>query len=117
MVMDDVAEQREIVSALLTELNYSVDTVSSGGKGIEYLEDKSVNLLLLDMIMDPGMDGLDTYKQILQIHPGQKAIFASGFSETDHVKKALKLGAGQYIKKLYTLQKISEAIKNELNKS
>ncbi len=44
-------------------------------------------MLVLDMIMDPGMDGLDTYKQIIEFHPEQKAIIASGFSRTERVKE------------------------------
>jgi len=72
--------------------------------------------LILDMIMDPGIDGLETYKRILEIHPGQKAIIASGFSETDRVKEAQRLGAGPYIKKPYALEKIGLAIRDELRK-
>lgn len=62
------------------------------------------------------MDGLDTYKKILKMHPGRKAIIASGFSETDRVKKALSLGAGAYIKKPFLLEKIGLAVKEELGK-
>ena len=68
------------------------------------------------MIMDPGMDGLDTYKNILETHSGQKAIIASGFSETDRVKEVLSLGAGAYIKKPFLLEKIGLAVKEELEK-
>jgi len=68
------------------------------------------------MIMDPGIDGLETYKRILELHPEQKAIIASGFSETERVKEAQRLGAGQYIKKPYTLEKIGLAIQKELGK-
>ena len=46
----------------------------------------------------------------------QRAIIASGFSETDRVKEAQKLGAGQYIKKPYTLEKIGLAVKAELER-
>jgi DNA-binding NarL/FixJ family response regulator len=66
--------------------------------------------------MDPGIDGLDTYMKILEVHPRQKAIIASGFSETDRVKEAQKLGAGAYIRKPYTLERISIAVKTELGK-
>jgi DNA-binding NtrC family response regulator len=66
--------------------------------------------------MDPGMDGLDTYKQIIKLHPRQKAIIASGFSETDRVKEAQRLCAGAYVKKPYTLEKIGIAVKDELKK-
>ena len=45
------------------------------------------------------IDGLDTYKFIVEIHPGQKAIIASGYAETDRVKKAQGLGAGAYVEK------------------
>jgi YesN/AraC family two-component response regulator len=66
------------------------------------------------MIMDPGIDGLETYKRIIEIHPSQKAIITSGYSETGRVKKAQRLGVGQYIKKPYTLEKMGLAVKNEL---
>ena len=109
-------EQREIASQLLEKLGYSVTSVSSGEEAVEYLKKHTVNLIVLDMIMDPGIDGLDTYKQILELHPGQKAIIASGFSETERVKEAQRLGAGQYIKKPFILEKIGLAIKGELEK-
>ena len=41
--------------------------------------------------MDPGMDGLDIYKRVLELHPKQKAIIASGFSETDRVRGIKRL--------------------------
>ena len=66
------------------------------------------------MIMDPGIDGLDTYNKFLEINPNQKAIIASGYSETTRVEEAQKLGAGQYIKKPYTLEKIGTAVSVQL---
>jgi YesN/AraC family two-component response regulator len=68
------------------------------------------------MIMEPGMDGLDTYKKILEINPNQRAIIASGYSETERVREAQKLGASSYIKKPYLLEKIARVIKTELTK-
>ena len=66
------------------------------------------------MIMDPGIDGLETYKEIIKIYPNQKAILASGFSDTDRVKEAQNLGAGVYVKKPYTIEKIASAVKEGL---
>jgi DNA-binding NtrC family response regulator len=116
LVVDDVKEQRELALTLLTTLDYAVDTVSSGEEAVKYLKEHTVDLIVLDMIMDPGIDGLETYKKIIEVHPGQKAIIASGFSETDRVKEAQRLGAGQYIKKPYTLEKLGLAIKEELGR-
>jgi PAS domain S-box-containing protein len=115
LVVDDVEEQREIASAILKKLGYSVTSVSSGEEAVDYMENNPADLLVLDMIMDPGIDGLETYKRILELYPGQKAIIASGFSETKRVKKAQRLGAGQYIKKPYTFEKIGIAARGELD--
>ncbi|MDX9746594.1 MAG: hypothetical protein RBU31_08655, partial [Syntrophales bacterium] len=54
------------------------------------------------------------YRRILEIHPGQKAIIVSGFSETDRVGQARGLGAGAYVKKPYTIEKLGVSVKNEL---
>jgi DNA-binding NarL/FixJ family response regulator len=68
------------------------------------------------MIMQPGMDGLETYQKILQFHPEQKAVIASGFSESDMVKEAQSIGAGAYVKKPYSFENIGLAVKGELTK-
>jgi len=116
LIVDDIIEQREIASSMLEQLGYPVTSVSSGEEAIEYLKSRSADLIILDMIMDPGIDGLETYRRILELHPGQRAIIASGFSETERVKEAQKLGAGEYIKKPYTLEQIGLAVKKELEK-
>jgi signal transduction histidine kinase len=115
LVIDDVQEQREIASTLLTRLQYEVVAVPSGEAALEYLKEHSVDLLVLDMIMDPGMDGLDTYIEILKINPHQRAIIASGYAENERVKEAQQLGAGAYIRKPYTVEKIAQAVRTELD--
>ncbi|CAB1064614.1 sensory box histidine kinase/response regulator [Olavius sp. associated proteobacterium Delta 1] len=117
LVVDDVEEQREIACASLTKLGYSADAISSGEEAVEYLKKNSVELVVLDMIMQKGINGRETYEEILKIHPKQKAIIASGFTETEDVKAVQKLGAGKYIKKPYTIEKIGIAVKEELEKS
>ncbi len=114
LVVDDVKEQREIASQMLRKLGYIVSSVSSGDEAVEYLSRNSVDVLVLDMIMEPGIDGLDTYIKVLEIHPAQKAVIASGYSETTRVREAQRLGAGTYIRKPYTLEKIGLAVKKEL---
>jgi len=116
LVVDDVKEQREVATSLLTRLGYKVHAVSSGVEAVDFLKTHTIDLIILDMIMDPGIDGLETYRRILEINPSQKAIIASGFSETDRVAKAKEIGAGVYVRKPYILEKIGLAIKRELLK-
>jgi PAS domain S-box-containing protein len=115
LVVDDVLEQREIASMMLEKLGYNVDSVSSGEEAYDYVKEKQVDLLVLDMIMNPGIDGLETYKRILKINPTQKAIITSGFSVTKRVRKAQELGAMTYIKKPYSLEKIGIAVRKALD--
>ena len=114
LVIDDEDRQREIACALLTKLNYSAHAVPGGEQAVAYLKENSVDLIMLDMIMPMGMSGRETYEQVLRVRPNQKAIIASGFSETEDVKAVQKLGAGLYIKKPYTTEKIGLAVKKEL---
>jgi signal transduction histidine kinase/ActR/RegA family two-component response regulator len=114
LVVDDVEEQREIASEMLRKLGYSVESAASGEEAVEYMENNTTDLIILDMIMEPGINGRETYENIVKYHPNQKAIIASGFSETDDVKKAQELGAGKYIKKPYILEKIGLAVRDEL---
>jgi PAS domain S-box-containing protein len=114
LIVDDVLEQRQIASEMLEKLGYVVTTVASGEEAVKYLVDHSVDLIVLDMIMDPGIDGLETYKRILKLHPGQRSVIASGYSESERVKEAQKIGAGVYIKKPYLIEKFGRAVKKEL---
>jgi len=116
LVVDDIQEQRQIATEILEKLGYTVTTMPSGEEAIQYLHDHTTDLLVLDMIMEPGIDGLDTYKKILEIHPDQKSIIASGYSESTRVKEAQQLGAGTYVKKPYLLEKIGRAIRSELDR-
>jgi len=115
-MVDDVKEQRELATAMLSELGYRVSSVSSGEEAVTYLKTNRVDLMVLDMIMDPGIDGLETYQRVIEINPKQRAIIVSGFSETDRVKKAQELGAEAYVRKPYIREKIGLAIRKELDK-
>ncbi|NLA40272.1 MAG: PAS domain S-box protein [Smithella sp.] len=116
LVVDDIAEQRDVASGMLTKLGYRVHSVSSGEEAVEHLKENRADILILDMIMAPGMDGMEAYRRILEIHPKQKTILVSGFSETDRVRKAQLLGAGAYVKKPYVMETIGIAIRKELER-
>lgn len=114
LVVDDMAEQREMATAIFQKLGYMVDAVPSGESALAYLNEKPADLLLLDMVMEPGLDGLDTFKRALSIYPEQKAVIASGYTKNDRVQSALELGAS-FIHKPYRLEEIARAVKSMLN--
>ena len=116
LVVDDVAEQREMASELLATMGYATFTAENGTRAVEFLRANDVDLIVLDMIMEEGFDGLDTYREILGFKPGQKCIIASGFSESERVREAQRLGAGAYVSKPYTRSVIGKAVRDELDR-
>jgi signal transduction histidine kinase len=114
LVIDDVVEQREVAVALLTKLGYTATALPNGEAAVQYIQDNPVDLVVLDMIMDPGMDGLDTYREIIKHYPAQKAIIATGYCETERVKEAQKLGTGNCLVKPFTLEKLGKTVRAEL---
>ncbi|MDJ0886209.1 MAG: PAS domain S-box protein [Desulfobacterales bacterium] len=116
LVVDDVAEQRAVARRMLETLGYRVAVAASGEDALAYLEASPCDLVLLDMIMDPGIDGLETYRRIVDRRPGQKAIITTGFSQTDRVRKAQALGAGCYLQKPYTFEKLGQSVRSALDR-
>jgi len=116
LVVDDDDIQREVSSLLLTKLGYEVSSVKSGEKAIEFLKENPQDLVILDMVMPGGIDGTETYRQILKIRSQQRAIILSGFSETDRVLEVQRLGAGAFVKKPVTQKIIAAAVRTELER-
>lgn len=114
LVIDDVAVQRTLAVSILTKLGYTVTSVSGGEEAVAYLRENSADLLVLDMIMKDGLNGLETYRKILDIHPGQNCIIVSGYAETELVRQTQALGAGAYVRKPFTFEKLGTAVKNAL---
>ena len=99
---------------MLDALGYKARSAPSGEEAVEYLRGHTADLMVLDMIMEPGINGRETYERVIEIHPKQKAIIVSGLAETDEVRKAQELGAGRYVKKPLTLERLGLAVKEEL---
>jgi len=116
LVIDDEPVQKEIATGMLKMLGYKPYYASSGKEAINWLESNKVDIILLDMIMPSGLNGLQTYRKIVEIHPGQKAVIASGYSQNKDVERTLELGAGRFIKKPYTIDALGKAMKYELGK-
>lgn len=117
LVVDDAPEQREVSKVVLSTLGYSVETAENGHRALERLAKESFDLILLDMIMEVDFDGLDTYREIIRLHPGQKCIIASGFAESDRIKEARRLGVGGFLAKPYSMSAIGTAVRAELDRA
>lgn len=88
--------------------------MASGEEAIEHLKTRPVDLLVLDMIMDPGIDEIETYRQALQLNPHKRALIDSGYSEYNQVEMGKKLGVVVYLHKPYTIGGMAKVVREEL---
>lgn len=117
LVVDDIEEQRQLAATLLRSVGYSVKTAATRRETLDYIREHDVDLVILDMILDSEIDGLDIYREIQSLKPDQKAIIVSGHAETVRVRQAMKLGVARFLRKPFTLQQLGLAIKEVLSGS
>ncbi len=115
LVVDDVAEQRELAHRILSNLGYRVHAVSGQDDALSAMQSNTYDLVVLDMIIQDGPDGLDTYKEILKVAPKQRCILISGYAETERVHEAQRLGAHSYVRKPYTMETLGKAVRAALD--
>lgn len=99
MAVDDSAEILKIVESVLKN-DYRLILVKSGEKALSYLSKRTVDLVLLDIMM-PDMDGFETYEKIRKSEQngGVPVIFLTADMDAESEMKGLKMGAVDFIKK------------------
>jgi len=115
LIIDDIAEQREMAMQMMSALGYKTFCAKTGEEGIEHIKSHQTDLILLDMILGPGFDGLDTYRQIKKLNPKLKVIIVSGAAQSDRINQALTIGARQFVRKPYSLKTMGMSIRKEIN--
>ncbi len=117
LFVDDVAGQRDVGNKLLTSLGYTPHCRASGEAALAWCQTNEPDLLIVDIIMDPGIDGYETLKRIRAIYPHLPAIVFSGYSETSQVESALDLGNVSFLKKPYAIEEFAITVKTRIDNS
>ena len=117
LIVDDSVEMRRYLRVLLELDSYRVETASSGHEALRNLRHGCVpQLVLLDMQM-PGMDGLETLRQLYEFRPRPKVIMCSAEDDPRKIAKAASLGAHAYLVKPIQHLYLSAAIERCLNET
>lgn len=112
LVVDDELIMRETALEILQECGYEVETADNGYTALEIFKERSkeITAVVMDMAM-PVMSGIAAYKKMIEINPCVKVLITSGFKQDKRVSEVLELGAGGFIEKPYTLEKLGMAVK------
>jgi two-component system response regulator AtoC len=115
LIVEDEPEVRDYLSIALKRHGYTTEVADDGDEAIDALtrSGSDVSLMLLDIIM-PRKDGLDTLREVRQIHPLLPIVMLSGSSSTPHVIQAMKCGANDFLQKPISFEDLGNSIQKAL---
>lgn len=115
LVVDDDTELRKVLSSILSEEGYSVETVENGEQAIRVSEKKRFDLALIDIKL-PDMEGTELLQRLKAKQPHIVMIIVTGFPTIENAMGAVNKGADGYILKPLEIGKLLQAVRKHLNK-
>jgi two-component system response regulator CpxR len=98
LLVDDEQQFVEVLTERLEARGFSVQTALSGDQGLAKLQEREADVVILDVQM-PGMDGVETLREIKRIKPLVEVIMLTGHATIESGIQGLKLGAYDYLMK------------------
>ena len=114
LIVDDEPSILQSLSGILSDEGFETITAANGYEALQRISTESPDLVLLDIWM-PGIDGIETLKEIKKDHPWTQVIIITGHGTIDTAVQATKLGAYDFIEKPLSIEKVIVAINNALN--
>ncbi len=114
LIVDDEPSILQSLSGLLTDEGFEVITANNGYEALKVIDTEAPDLVLLDIWM-PGIDGMETLKEIKKNSAALPVIIITGHGNVETAVKATKLGAFDLIEKPLNIDKVIVAINNALN--
>ena len=115
LIIDDEEGIRESLSGIFEDEGYTVFTASSGEEALKVLKEQSPDLIMLDVWL-PGIDGIQTLKEIKNMKPDLPVIIISGHGNIELAVKATKTGAYDFLEKPLSLERVLLAAKRALER-
>src|SRR5687768_3869961 len=113
LVIDDEPNILTSLRRALELEGYDVEVAGSGRIGLQKLEERDVDLVMLDVMM-PEMDGLETLKRVREAQPDLPVLMMSGHASIDTAVQATKLGAHDFLEKPLSTEKVLLTVRNAL---
>jgi DNA-binding NtrC family response regulator len=115
LVIDDDENIRKVVEAILRDQGYEVDTAESGNDAIKKTEKNHYDLMLIDIRL-PDMEGTELLYRVRDTTPKIRKIIVTGYPTLQNAVSAVNKGADGYVMKPFDVDKLLDAIKDQLAK-
>ncbi len=113
LVVDDDPDSLSIIAEALRWDGYQVQTAISGAEGLDLIQRWNPDLILLDVNM-PGMNGIETLRDLRQRSLYVSVMFISGNTSTEHVIEGLDSGGDDYIPKPFDPLELLARVRTQL---
>jgi len=114
LIVDDETTIIESLEGILSDDGFEVIHAYNGYEALKKIETASPDIVLLDIWM-PGMDGIETLKEIKKIAPNLPVVMITGHGSIESAVDATKSGAYDFLEKPLSLDKVMVTISNALN--
>ena len=117
LLVDDEDSIVDVGEEILHMMGYQVLSARSGKEAVELYQKNqaTIDIVVLDMIM-PKMGGEETYDKLKEINPKAKVLLSSGYSIDGKAKTILEKGCDGFIQKPFTIEELSQKIREVLDK-
>ena len=109
LVVDDEEGVREVMTAALASKQRAVLSAGSGEEALEIVKKTPVDLVLLDLSM-PGLDGVETFRELHALRPALPVIIVTGYPDSDLMARALEIGPFTMISKPVDVAQIQKTV-------
>lgn len=114
-IVDDEKEIRDLLSRLIHSLGHRAETLSDAESLLSRLDSEQTGCIILDLWL-PGINGLDTLRELVERGVGLPVIFTSGYADVSVAVQAMKNGAYDFIEKPFSFQRMAEAVRGALQR-
>jgi PAS domain S-box-containing protein len=116
LIVDDDQLQIDVFSRILSGLGYDVSGALNGEAAVELSRRQPFDLVLLDMVMETGMDGVETFRRLRELNPRQRAVIVSGYAESRRLAEAQRMGVIAILRKPLSRESLARAVRAELDR-
>jgi two-component system response regulator (stage 0 sporulation protein F) len=113
LIVDDQPGIRRLLTEVLSENGYAVETAANGYEGLQKARELKPELVLMDMKM-PGMDGIETLRELRRLGQCPKVVMMTAYGELDMINEAKELGAIAYITKPFDIVALCKLIQDNI---
>jgi two-component system, OmpR family, alkaline phosphatase synthesis response regulator PhoP len=116
LIVDDEKNIRLMIAQSMEAFGVDIGEAGSGDEALSRIQEKDYGVIILDLKLPGGMDGIEVLRRVRETRPDIRVIMISAYGTVDSAVEAMKLGAVDFIQKPFAAAEIRELVGRVLNR-